>query len=169
MPNWCTNTLTITGPSSLVSQWVQTMQGPSVQWPDVRDADGAPAVLPLCFHRGVPIPADIVRQGFSPAGSNWCLHHWGTKWEPRKFANDVPKMSIQWPDGSATAFYRFDTAWSPPLAWLHTVATYWPALTFALMYAEPDTPVYGDALWRGGQCVSRSRTSDEASDSYPTA
>ncbi|POB12181.1 hypothetical protein [Sulfobacillus sp. hq2] len=154
MPNWCTNTLTITGPSSLVSQWAQTMQGSSVSWPDAGDADVVPAVLPLCFHRGVPIPADIVRQGFSPAGYDWCRRHWGTKWEPREFAENVPEVSVQ-PDGSATAFYRFDTAWSPPLAWLHTVAAHWPALTFALEYEEPDNAVSGDALWRDGQCVRR--------------
>lgn len=183
MPNWCENVLTIRGPQSLVTAWVQAMQGASVAWPDAPDDDAATTLLPLCFHRGVPIPADIVRLGFSPAGYNWCLRHWGTKWEPDGPA-DVPDVSFH-SDGSATACYVFDTAWSPPIAWLHTVAAQWPGLTFSLVYGEPGTQAYGDYLWLGGQCVQDTIIDpdtdtawitehfgtpwDEASDSYPPA
>jgi len=36
--------------------------------------------------------------------------------------------------------YTFDTAWSPPCAWLRKVAQDWPDLEFKLLY------------WEGGMC-----------------
>lgn len=151
MPNWCENQLTITGPHAMVAEWVQAMQGVPVHWPDSFDDPDSPTVFPLCFHRGVPVPPDIVQKGFSPTGYHWCSRHWGTKWEPNG-PDDVPLVSVNH-DGSATAFYLFDTAWSPPIAWLNTVALQWPALSFSLLYGEPGVQAYGEYLWLDGQCV----------------
>lgn len=152
MPNWCENQLTVSGPLAVVEDWVRHMQGPAVVWPDdLFAADTAPPVLPLCFHQGVPVPPDIIRQGFSTAGYHWCRTHWGTKWEPVGLS-EIPAIETL-SDGSALACYDFDTAWSPPIAWLDALVPQWPALTFVLRYGEPGMQDYGEYEWAHGVSV----------------
>nr|WP_243239868.1 hypothetical protein [Sulfobacillus harzensis] len=108
----------------------------------------------------MPVPADVVAQGYSPAGYHWCNAHWGTEWEP-DVQHDVPEIHAQ-ADGRASADYLFDTAWSPPLAWLNAAAEQWPGLTFHLIYGEPGNNDYGEVIWEHGACVSEETIDPDA-------
>ncbi len=55
---------------------------------------------------------------------DWSIQHWGTKWN----AYDVEPVE-QDPNG-ATLKFRFNTAWSPPVAWLVETAKLYPSLKF---------------------------------------
>lgn len=149
MPNWCENTLTIQGPADQVAAFVAQAQGTPVDW-----GDGASGRHALCFHQFVPVPADVVAQGYATAGFAWCVTHWGTKWEPSRLGVDPPYI-VPLPDGAATTQYSFNTAWDPPIPWVNAVAAQWPDLLFHLVYGESGVNHFGEVQWAQGALSTR--------------
>ena len=109
-----------------------------------------------------PVPEEVLMAGYSgdiPAesfgdrisklfdpdqwwdGYSWCVSHWGTKWDLFGVNRGVT---------GGEAFYSFDTAWSPPVAWLQKVAEDFPHLEFELRYYEPGMGFVGIASAKGG-------------------
>jgi len=74
------------------------------------------------------VKANIATHGF-PDWHGWRIHHVGTK------GNLDEHTAVECQEPSFVR-YRFDTAWSPPLAWLKAVARTFPALSFELRYEE---------------------------------
>ena len=131
MPNHVTNRLCITGP-----------------WPD-RDAfqatlkkDGyhGPSEGKFSFHQTVPMPADISRGniGFNEMEKNpknwynWSCNNWGTKWD----CYDVQDAEI----GDKSIKLEFQTAWSPPDAWMVSVSKAFPTLKFCNKWKDEGGP-----------------------------
>jgi hypothetical protein len=67
----------------------------------------------------------------------WCCTHWGTKWNVP--AEDLNVTRDEQNDGNRTVKIDFDTAWSPPIAWLRTIAELYldRPLYIKLSYIEP--------------------------------
>jgi hypothetical protein len=92
------------------------------------------------------------------------LSQWGTKWDA-SFGEPFIALGSQEADvdvcieakgGTITptvAIYKFDTAWSPPIPWLTTVAEMEPELEFDLHYGEPGNDFAGRIHFAGGVCV----------------
>jgi hypothetical protein len=74
----------------------------------------------------------------------WCIKHWGTKWDVQARLFDAT------PDFLA---YRFESAWSPPVAWLKKVAADFPSLRFVLRYDEPGMGFTGVAIADQGNLI----------------
>lgn len=126
MPNWCTNHLKVTGPAQDVEAFMETVRGSN--------------------HRGEPIklrfastvPAARVDRAHDPTGFmqvDLQVAAWGTKWDLERDEEIV--LAGDPADGEVT--YRFDTAWSPPAAWLIATATKFPALAFQVLWCEEDS------------------------------
>lgn len=65
---------------------------------------------------------------------------WGTKWDC---------------DADIDGYYgNFDTAWSPPIAWLKAVCTHFPELQLTLTYEEPGCDFAGEIRFKNGEEVS---------------
>ena len=71
----------------------------------------------LSFAMSCPVPDDVTDD------YHWCIDNWGTKWD----ANDTKVCDSD---------INFETAWSPPEAWLKKVAEKYTSLSFTLRYAE---------------------------------
>ena len=144
MPNWCTNKLTIIGPKADVQAFTTKAVGKS-PWDEPEDNPNA-----LNFHSLIPVPEEILAADYGDARYNWENTHWGCKWGA---ANSV--IVEEW-DGHVE--YAFDTAWSPPIELLETMATQWPNLTFVLVYEELGMAFKGIAKFKGDSkedyCVS---------------
>lgn len=137
MPNWCRNILTITGPKDSVASLVSAIKGPDA----FVSAKDAAKILPLSFHSLVPVPKNILKYTFGGekerqegtylpiSGYDWCVYHWGTKWN----AHDT---QVDYDAGSGRAAYIFETAWSPPTTFIRKIAKDYPELTFFLEYEE---------------------------------
>jgi len=71
---------------------------------------------------------------------SWRCRFWGTKWdayeveEEQKEVNDKGDLIVQ---------YRFNTAWSPPDAWLGAVAEKFPNTNLTLYWSDEDLPRSG--------------------------
>jgi hypothetical protein len=124
MPNWCDNHLRVTGPNEDVEKFRLQAVGHS-PW-DTPPEGEKPCVLN--FHSLVPVPEAVLKAGYELAGYDWELKNWGCKWGACQ-ADLVD-------DNGCELVYGFDTAWSPPLAFLEHASKQWPSLTFILEYEE---------------------------------
>jgi len=116
MPNWCNNTLEVSGEDmSLFNE-------------DVKSSDSE-----LSFNNLIPIPENLDMEKdelkkilseeqfkkilFDNNGKidwySFCCNNWGSKWD----ASDVDKEEMD-----DLIVYRFQTAWSPPEEWLTTIS-----------------------------------------------
>ena len=146
MPNWCTNRLEVSGDPETLRRFV------AEQRPDGADSglSLAKAVpLPETFleRRGLTDPIERSRLAERVDDYRWRLQYWGTKW-------DIADVNIQIVGNardSETAFYHFDSAWSPPEHWFRMIADRYSTLDFALTYAEPGCDFQGQLKARGGR------------------
>lgn len=140
MPNWCHNTLWVSGSADEVAAFI-----------DHSKTDEAP----LSFEADVPIPED----DDSPYAF---IDRWGTKWDA-SFGQygffalgadeadvDVSMTSLGAVVTENAVVYKFETAWSPPLSWLEAAAECWPGLSFRLRWAEVGMAVAGETTIAGG-------------------
>lgn len=150
MPNWCENTLTVTGSQDQVDTFVRRAEGAHAHYVDETGrADHNGRLWPLSFHALVPVPDDVLQAGYVDAGYTWQREHYGTKWEPEE---------IQLERGDGVAVYTFLTAWSPPIPWLETVAGKFPDLKLRLTYDEPGMGIFGEVAYADGKPVETRHT-----------
>ena len=87
MPNWCSNTLTL------------THEDPA----QIRRAADA-------FQRG-ELLQELVPNPTGKWDYDWCVSHWGTKWDVGGRDYDEPDIS----DDGRSMTVQFDSAWAPPV------------------------------------------------------
>lgn len=79
----------------------------------------------------------------------WRLAKWGTKWD----LGDETIVREDYEDGKLE--YHFDTAWSPPIAWLEAVSKKYPQLNFRLQYEEAGCSFEGYVVLQNGEEVDQ--------------
>jgi hypothetical protein len=142
MPNWCQNKLTIAGTKTEVAAFKEQAVGHS-PWLTPDELVGE-TPNPLNFHSLVPIPDPVLAAGYDAAAYEWEKTNWGCKWGA---AN-----STVLGEREGHIEYEFDTAWSPPMEFLQTVAKKWSNLVFFLEYDEPGMGFKGLAKFKGEVC-----------------
>jgi hypothetical protein len=147
MPNWCNNTLTITGEAAEIRKF-RMLAKPITENYATDISLNALYPMPGHIKKGELSVVDILR-GDENNWYFWCEHNWGTKW-------DVVGKLVTGSDGHLE--YRFLGAWDPPIKWLEKVAADFPKLTFALNYAEPDGGLLGMAKGEKGQVMHIDRS-----------
>lgn len=140
MPNWCSNTLRVTAPSEKkMDLFLKTVQGKGHKGKSVplRFSSILPMPEELRFDTGgrtidgvyckawretgdtvVPVTEQEQDELEAKYGARdwheWATKNWGTKWD----VEDVDLQKL----GPTEVLFRFDTAWGPPLEFLHTLA-----------------------------------------------
>ncbi len=141
-PNWCTNTLGVHGKPEDVKKFMDDVKFVEVG-EDFGMAAGETRELPLSFNAHLPTPDQSKFEGMDYKERSadpdywhtWNVDNWGTKWDlNNETCVDVFVGGTE--TGLSTAIYNFDTAWSPPEAWLSHVAPLYPTLSFKLEYRE---------------------------------
>jgi hypothetical protein len=128
MPNWCGNTLTITGNKASIRKFREMAVGDGTE---------------LSLNNFIPTPTDMLS---SDGWYGWRLENWGTKW-------DVDASVIEEDENHID--YRFDSAWSPPIEWLGEVSKQFPDLYFKLVYREDGCGFMGYIEVENGNTISR--------------
>lgn len=123
MPNWCNNKLAIYGQVEDVKRFREQAIGYS-PWHKIKEQNQNA----LNFHSLLPVPLEVLSAGYHTSGYEWELTNWGCKW-----GGCPSKLVDEW-EGHLE--YAFDTAWSPPIAFLTHLAPLWPTLIFLLEYEE---------------------------------
>jgi hypothetical protein len=160
VPNWCHNTLVVSGNSSTVDAFVE----------HVKDEN-----QPLTFEACAPTPEDVdswvpeepntpLNRLFGGGWYGWRIRHWGTKWDANftgphgalvsdeaNIEATVEAFGVQ--KGAGAAIYKFDTAWSPPSAWVEHAAHEHEDLNFVLRFAEAGAGFAGEVRYYQGILV----------------
>lgn len=152
MPNWCSCYLEVTGPTEDMERFLKI----AIRHGDflLNNVVPRPEALEGLCYGGCTIDGDHVkvwREKEGPDGKmvpekvdvdaliraygyadwyNWSIANWGTKWDVEA------KVEVVDTDGKKYLKAHFDTAWSPPSQFLHTMAEKWPTLEGLLAYAE---------------------------------
>ncbi len=122
MPNWCNNSLSISGPNEDLEKLL-------------RDADNGEEGN-FSLEKLVPIPKELSEDWY-----NWRVSNWGTKW-------DIGKVDIEKSDEHMS--FNFETAWAPPIEAFNTISKNYPNLSFELTYEEPGMDFCGKAEFQNG-------------------
>lgn len=190
VPNWCHNTLKITGEDTdelerFVKRAVISEEDIQKAWDDrllmpesyteqalaTKPREEFDEMLrrnqPLTFSAFVPEPEEhepeVEGEWFS-GWYGWRIKHWGTKWDA---SFDGPGGAIVFDDGNVetsvdaqgatitkyAAFYKFDTAWSPPVPFVHQTSEQFPTLTFTLRWAEVGNGFAGQGIYKAGEII----------------
>lgn len=177
MPNWCHNTLRVTGPPEELVKFVEKAK-PTQQLMARAHCESLEQWWPL----GEPKPTleqwfsknyanqPLTFEAFAPQPEevgdwySWRCENWGTKWDA-SFNGVGSAFGAESADLDASlafygltndlkgATYQFDTAWSPPFEAVLTMATQHPLLEFQLRYAEVGMYFAGEYVFRDGCCV----------------
>lgn len=119
MPNWCENSIVVTG-----------------KYEDIIPVYEALKANRFCEHL-VPTPQEMLANN---SWYDWRVDNWGTKWDI-----EDPDCVVERNAEDATLLARFESAWAPPTSIydeLHqrgfTVKAYWyePAMAFAGIYND---------------------------------
>lgn len=111
MPNWCFNSLSVTGPAADLENFIIK-------------ASGNNTAETLSLDALYPLPED-------EDWYEWQTTNWSTKWDINK-----EDLSMYKELDVGHVSYSFPTAWSPPVNWLIKVCKDFPELSFELIYEE---------------------------------
>ena len=101
MPNWCNNSITISGPTETIKQ----------VWDDAHVGDDFGLLNAM-----VPMPTELedTTKGSNSDALNWYdwrVANWGTKWD----IDDTGLEYVDNKDGTSHITGWFDSAWAPPI------------------------------------------------------
>ena len=155
MPNWCYNSLQVSGkPDDLKKFVFDTLGLPAAYPPQEWEKDlerEQPTEKFFCFNALVPTPQNVLEMGYDAHdklpeniwdliqsdqpvenidGYHWSIQNWGTKWDV--YYNRITPNEMGWSEGCESIGFSFDTAWSPPRGWFDQVIQLYPALEFEL-------------------------------------
>jgi len=124
MPNWCNNSITITGPVDIIKPLYEQA---------CSDADDETGLLDAMH----PMPKEL-HDTTSPSDEdnwyNWRVENWGTKWEVSSEGLEFEDNG----DGTACLTGWFDSAWAPPInAYNHYLDRMEGAITLEASFYEP--------------------------------
>ena len=144
MPNWVSNTITVTGSFEELQRFKDHIDVQPTYAQD-GDYDG------FSFHSFITLPDGTDKEvylgthgvvGGEEVGKedinwyNWNMAHWNTKWD----ACDVEVGVARYPDPEGTHIssihISFNTAWSPPEPVFDAISKTFPELTFQVWFEE---------------------------------
>lgn len=165
MPNYCYNTLIISGDDAELQRFKEFAQS-VIKKSSSTDFDEPEHVRPLDFNNFISPEEDKKRlieswngnpevrelwsdfgtYWFNNGGYDWCIANHGTKWN----AGDT---NLTESDGEL--IYSFDTAWSPPTPVIIKASELFPTLTFVLHMEEESHAYGGSETYEAGELISQ--------------
>ena len=143
MPNWCQNTVNITGRRATITRVAEFLIDDQSNFSLEKIDPTPPDYLPNRFLGEVPQDEN----NMMPLWYSWRLQHWGTKW------NVGVQYADRWREDAIndTLSYFFDSAWSPPEEACKTLSKRYKSLRIELSYDEPGNDFAGETHWLGGE------------------
>ena len=144
MPNWCGDTLTITGKKKDLDQFETALRAGLDPKTGKGDLFGIFYPRPKWVTHGNP--------GHKCKGADWfhwSTGNWGTKWDVEVSIEDIEAGRCK-----KSLTLNFDTAWGPPTGFLLKASELYPSLVFTLEYDEPGMDFWGITVAVAGAPIS---------------
>ena len=147
MPNYCNNTVQITGPKKKIQAIKKAMDAGKF----LNHLYPMPAELENTTADGSKNEALIKKTGYSD-WYGWCTSEWGTKWEISEGYSE-PEIT-KWSKGDEMLNWSFDSAWSPPVGAYQKYLDKNSDVSIFATYYEPGCDFMG--VWDSGddRCYS---------------
>ena len=124
MPNYCSNSITITGEEAQLAQLAEQLRSDET----------------TIMERLLPTPKSVMEgQGWY----QWCLDNWGTKWDMVELTSEYDLDYIE---------LSYETAWTPNIPFWELISARFPELTMVHHYREDGIGFAGVAKYQGGNC-----------------
>lgn len=177
MPNWCQNTLNVSGDKKDIRNFKLKARGHTqsyndfrgIEWPlfdDIRlkamlSAVPEPGnVVDLSFHSLYPVPDDFLR---FPYDDKHAVELGKKVGEERLYGGyrwENLHWGCKWGSCDSELFleedcflqYEFSTPWGPPNEFLQRVSEDWPNLSFEMEYSESGMGFAGKIGFQNGDC-----------------
>lgn len=162
MPNWCDNSLSITGDEKQIAELKERAVKKELS------EDGSKWKTDFSIENFIPIPAllkrtspfraengeteeearilqaSLLKEYGADTWYDWCVKMWGTKWDIEATLQYASENSLQ---------YSFQSAWSPPVEAIVGISQQYPRLTFSIEYEETGIGFYGNIKIVDGEVV----------------
>jgi hypothetical protein len=150
MPNWCENTISISGNADSIKKLKEFVGRPL-------NVDGEEVKEPLYSLANImpstPDAPPILGEASKSTGHEDWYHNnintWGTKWDV--FGNVYMN---NYKEGDEFISYSFDSAWSPPSPTTERLSETFPELTIEHKYSEPGCDFWGIEIYKAGEMIS---------------
>ena len=135
MPNWCLNTLTVSGSEKELREFLDAVTNDDGFFDFERvvsSVDSKKSFLKKQYP-GRDISdwnESLEQEWFNDIGYDWRIEHWGVKWNI-----DSSEIRFEMEEDSLTA--SFDTPYNPPREIMIALHKKFPKLRFELFYEEP--------------------------------
>lgn len=155
MPNWCMNSLSITGPKNVIDEIAATKLSLDNIVPTPPELQEMEKMTPVPKNQVKLRAALEARYGCSTA-YDWHVTQWGTKWDVGPMDVDVSQNYL---DSKKFDIYAsFDSAWGPPVKAMEFLYNKYKdsGLTLRLEYIETGCQFTGVATGENGTFLDES-------------
>jgi hypothetical protein len=150
MPNWCDNTISISGNAETIKKLKEFVGRPLTQ-------DDEEVKEPLYSLANImpstPDAEPLLGEASKSTGQDDWYHNninsWGTKWD---VYGNVQMNNYK--EGDEFISYWFDSAWSPPTPTTQKLSEIFPELTIEHKYHESGCDFWGIEIYKAGDLVS---------------
>lgn len=183
MPNWCNNTLNVSGDEKSIAALLTTARGRHAGYVEPYYGDNGdkwaahdkvrvkalvknPAPLygdelDFCMNALYPVPTDYRRFPFDDNQARKLgeavgeeRRHGGYQWQTDHWGTKWDVDGELLENHNTFLQYSFASAWSPPISFLEKIAKDFPSLTFELEYYEGGMGFAGRCTFEQGEFVS---------------
>ena len=150
MPNWCDNTISISGNADSVKKLKEFVGRPITE--DGKQIENVLYSL-ANIKPSVPDSESLLGKDFESKGPDDWYHNninsWGTKWDVygNVYMNDYK-------EGDEFISYSFDSAWAPPTLTTKTLSEIFPELSIEHKYYESGCDFWGIETYAKGELIS---------------
>lgn len=150
MPNWCDNTVKITGPDDVIKRLVEFVGRPLTKTYEGKTETIEEPIFSL--ENIKPSTHDLGATTLFPSSGpdDWYhnnINSWGTKW-------DVMGEGVGFHVEEGFVSYGFSSAWSPPSPVIERLAQIFPEVSIEFSYHEGGCDFWGIETYKNGELVS---------------
>jgi hypothetical protein len=150
MPNWCDNTISISGNATSIKNLKEFVGRPLIlDGEEVKEPIYSLANIMPSTPDSPPLLGEMSK---STGHDDWYhnnINSWGTKWD---VCGNVYMSNYK--EGDESIGYSFDSAWSPPTPTTQALSEIFPELTIEHKYYESGCDFWGIEIYKAGEMIS---------------
>ena len=147
MPNWCDNTIEITGNAETIKKLKEFVGRPLMyDGEEVKEPLYSLANIMPSTPDATPMLGEMSKSGGHEDWYHNNINSWGTKWDV--FGN---VQMGHYEEGNESLSYSFDSAWSPPTPTTERLSEIFPELIIVHTYYETGCDFWGIETYKAGE------------------
>ena len=149
MPNWCENTISVSGNPELIKK-LKDFVGRPINKADEKIEEPIYSLANIMPSTPDAEPL-LGKMSESTGFEDWYhnnINSWGTKWDV------AGNAYMNYTEGEGFISYSFDSAWSPPTPTTERLSEIFPELSIEHRYYESGCDFWGIETYKAGELVS---------------